>query len=58
MQYSSFAKGLAAGIAVGTAVTVFMKPVSEKQKHRLYKKTEGVFKNIGDIIDTAIDMVK
>lgn len=58
MQYSSFTKGLAAGFAVGTAVTMFINPISDKQKHRLYKKTEGVFKNIGGIIDTAFDMMK
>lgn len=58
MSMSSFTKGLTAGIAVGSMTVLFAKPMSDKQKHKLKKKTEHVFENIGGIIDTALDMMK
>lgn len=58
MNYSSFAKGLAAGVAVGGAAVMFSRPMSDKQKHRLHRKTEYVFKNLSNIIDTALEMLK
>jgi len=58
MNYSSFAKGLAAGMAVGTAAVIFVRPMTDKQRHKIQRKTESVFKNIGGIIDTALDMMK
>lgn len=58
MNMSSFTKGLAAGMAVGSMAVIFAKPMSDKQKHKLKKKTENVFENIGAIFDTALDMMK
>ena len=58
MNYSNFVKGMAAGMVVGAAVTMVADPLSERQKHKLAKKTEGVFKSVGSVIDTAVSMVK
>ena len=58
MSYSSFAKGLAAGMAVGTVAVIFTRPMTDRQRHKIQRKTESVFKNIGGIIDTALDMMK
>lgn len=55
---SSFAKGIAAGLVVGAAAVTFMDPISDKQKNKLQKKTQGVFKSIGGVIDTVMDIVK
>ena len=55
---SSFAKGIAAGLIVGAAVVSFLDPISDKQKHKLQKKTQGVFKNLGGMLDTAMDIMK
>ncbi len=55
---SSFAKGIAAGLVVGAAVASFIDPLSDRQKHKLQKKTQGVFKNIGGMLDTAMDIMK
>lgn len=52
---AGFIKGIATGMVVGAAVTLLVEP-SEKQKHKMSKKAEGVFRNIGSIIDTAIGM--
>ena len=54
MNNTSFIKGMAAGLILGAAATMLCDPVSDRQRHKLMKKTEGVFKNIGGIIDTAI----
>ena len=53
-----FMKGMAAGMVVGAAVTMVADPLTERQRHKLHKKTEGVFKNVGGIIDTAVEMMK
>ncbi len=55
--YSGFFKGMATGIAVGAAVTMMTDPISDRQRKKLAKKTEGVFRNIGGIIDSAVDMM-
>lgn len=55
---SSFAKGIAAGMVVGAAVVTFLDPISDKQKHKLQRKTHGMFKSIGGVLDTAMDIMK
>lgn len=54
---SGFVKGIATGMVVGAAVAMFADPLSDKQHKKLQKKTEGVFRNIGGLIDTALDMM-
>lgn len=49
-------KGLAAGLAVGAAAAMVFDPISDRQRRKLQKKTEGVFKSIGSVIDTAMDI--
>lgn len=53
-----FVKGMAAGMVVGAAVAMVVDPLSERQHNKLRKKTEGVFKSMGGIIDNAIDMMR
>ncbi len=53
-----FMKGMAAGLVVGAAVAMVADPLSDRQRHKLQKKTEGVFKNVGGIIDTAVEMMR
>lgn len=53
---SGFFKGVTAGLVIGAAVTMLADPVSDRQRGRLARRTEGVFKNMGDMIDTAIGM--
>ena len=54
----SFAKGIAAGLIVGAAVVSFIDPMTDRQKQKLHKKTQGVFKNLGGMLDTAMDIMK
>ncbi len=56
-NFSGFMKGMATGIVVGTAVTMIA-DMSDRDKRKIVKKTEGVFKNVGSVIDTAMDMMK
>lgn len=58
MNYSGLVKGMAAGMVVGAAVTMVADPLSDRQKHKLAKKAEGVFKSVGGVIDTAVGMMK
>ena len=58
MRSHGFLKGMAAGLVIGACVTMLCDPVSDRQRHRMQRKTEGVFKSIGNIIDNAIDMIR
>ena len=54
---SGFLKGMTAGLVVGAAFTMFTDPLSNRQRRKIQKKTEGVFKSIGAVIDTAMDII-
>ncbi len=56
MQNSGFIKGMAAGLILGAAATMLVDPVSDRQRHKLMKKTEGVFKSIGGVVDTVVGL--
>ena len=58
MSNQGFIKGMAAGIVLGACATMIVDPISDRQRHRLHKKTEGMFRNIGNIIDAAVDMIR
>ena len=44
-------------MAVGAAAVMFADPLSDRQRRKLHKKTEGVFRSIGGMIDTAMDFM-
>ncbi len=56
MSGTGFIKGMAAGLVLGAAATMLLDPVSDRQRHKLMKKTEGVFRSIGSVIDTAMSI--
>ena len=58
MRTHGFIKGIAAGVVLGACATMLWDPVSDRQRHRMRRKTEGVFKSIGNIIDNAIDVFR
>ncbi len=53
---SSFFKGITTGLVIGAAITMLTDPISDRQRNRLIRRTEGIFKNMGEMIDTAMDM--
>lgn len=53
-QTVKFFKGVTTGLIIGTAVTMLTDPISDRQRQRLVKKTEGAFKSMGEMIDSAI----
>ena len=58
MRYSDFTKGIATGLLVGAAATMIFEPISEKQKNKIKRKTKGIFRSVGSVIDTAFDIMK
>lgn len=58
VRYSDFAKGIATGMLVGAAATVIFEPISDKQKNKIKRKTKGIFRSVGSVIDTAFDMMR
>lgn len=57
-NYNGFIKGMAAGMALGACAVMLADPVSDRQRHKMQKKTEGMFKCVGNVIDTAMDMFR
>ena len=55
---ANFFKGITTGLVIGAAVTMLTDPISDRQRLRLARKTEGVFKNMGSVIDSAISMFR
>ena len=53
-----FVKGMITGLLVGSAVTMFADPVSDRQRHKMQRKTEGFFRNIGGALDNAVSIFK
>ena len=50
-KMSCFIKGTLVGFAVGAAVGV-----SDRERRKISKKTEGIFRNIGSVMDNIIDI--
>lgn len=57
MGSGRFMRGMAAGVLLGACAAMIIDPVSDKQKRKMQKKTEGVFRNIGNIIDSAMSIL-
>ena len=51
MKSMSFLGGMIAGAAIGSALTMVMDPVSDKQRKRLYKGTQVMVKTMGTVLD-------
>ena len=55
---AGFLGGITTGLILGAAMTMLVDPVSDRQRHKLQKKTEGVFRSIGGVIDTAMEIMR
>lgn len=55
---AGFIGGITTGLILGAAMTMVMDPVSDRQRHKLQKKAEGVFRSIGSVIDTAMEIMR
>lgn len=51
-----FGKGLIAGAVIGAGVTMAIDPIKDKQHKAMKKKANGMFKNIGQVMDNLISM--
>lgn len=58
MNSRGFIKGMAAGIVLGACATMIVDPVSDRQRNKMRRRTEGMFRNLGNIIDTALDIFR
>ncbi len=55
---AGFIGGMTTGLLVGAAVTMLVDPVTDRQRHKIQRKTEGVFRSIGGVIDTAMEIMR
>ncbi len=54
MKSLSFIGGIIAGAVVGSAVTMFMDPISDKQRRKMHKSSNHMFKTMGSVLDAMI----
>ena len=55
-KMSCFIKGILVGFDVGAAVDVMTDPLPDRERRKISKKTEGIFRNIGSVMDNIIDI--
>ena len=41
-QTARFFKGVTTGLVIGAAITMLTDPITDRQRHKLMRKTEGV----------------
>ncbi|MBR5157196.1 MAG: hypothetical protein IKW59_05450 [Clostridia bacterium] len=54
MKSLSFIGGIIAGAVVGSAVTMFIDPISDKQRRKMHKSSSHMFKTMGSVLDAMI----
>ncbi len=50
----SFLSGVIAGAIVGSALTMAMDPISDRQRKKFQKGTHSMFKTMGSVLDAMI----
>lgn len=50
----SFLGGIIAGAIVGSALTMVMDPVTDRQRKKMHKGTQSMFKTMGSVLDAMI----
>ena len=58
MSGSGFVKGMVTGAVVGAVTMMVFDPISTKQRKRMRRQTNHVFRNIGSMVDGIADMRK
>jgi len=51
----SFIGGIVAGAVVGSALTMIMDPLNDKQRRKLHKGTHSMFKTMGTVLDAMLE---
>ena len=46
-----FISGMIAGVIVGSAITMVVDPISDRDRRRLYRGTRNVFRKVGCVFD-------
>jgi len=49
----SFIGGVLAGAIVGSALTMVVDPISDKQRRKMYRGAQTMFKTIGSVLDAV-----
>lgn len=49
-----FLGGIIAGAIVGSAITMVVDPISDRDRRRFKRGTQNVFKTVGALIDTVV----
>lgn len=57
-NFGTFAKGMAAGMAVGAAISMVTKPMDCHKRRGINKSAEKTVRALGDILQSAQNLIK
>lgn len=54
MKNVGFFSGVIAGAAIGSVITMFIDPINDKQKRKMHKTSNHMFKTMGSVLDAMV----
>lgn len=54
MRKMEFFGCMLAGAAIGSVITMFIDPINDKQKRKMHKSSEHIFKTMGSVLDAMV----
>lgn len=52
---TSFLGGMIAGALVGSAITMAIDPINDKQRRKMHRGASSMFKTMGSVLDAMMD---
>ncbi len=54
MKSIGFLGGMIAGAALGSAITMLIDPINDKQRRKMHRASGNMFKTMGSVIDAMM----
>ena len=54
MKNLGFLSGVIAGAAIGSAITMFIDPINDRQRRKMHRSSNHMFKTMGSVIDAMM----
>lgn len=54
MKNVGFFSGVIAGAAIGSVITMFIDPINDRQKRKMHKTSNHMFKTMGSVLDAMV----
>lgn len=54
MKNVGFFSGVIAGAAIASVITMFIDPINDRQKRKMHKTSNHMFKTMGSVLDAMV----